>query len=186
MSWIETIDEADATGELADLYADIIDSRGKLSNILKVHSLHPAALEAHLDLYDALLFSRSPLRRAEREAIAVVVSAANGCDYCVRHHAEALRAYWKDDDRLARFAEDFRQVDDLDPKLRAACAYAERLTRSPDGTGEDDVQALRDAGWSDRAVLDVTLITAYFNFVNRVANGLGVAFTEEEATGYNY
>ena len=185
MSYIDTINTADATGDLAELYDDIISSRGKLSNILKVHSLNPAALEAHLELYDTLLFGSSPLRRAEREAIAVVVSTANGCAYCVRHHAEALQAYWKDEDRVARLTDDFRTAD-LSSKLEAACAYADRLTQSPDGSTEADVEALREAGWEDRAVLDITLITAYFNFVNRIANGLGVEVSEGEATGYTY
>jgi len=185
MSYIDTIDTADATGDLADLYDDIASSRGKLSNILKVHSLHPAALETHMELYDALLFGASPLRRAEREAIAVVVSAANGCAYCVRHHAEALQAYWKDKDRVARLTDNFRTAD-LSPKMEAACVFADRLTRSPDALTEADANALRDAGWDDRAILDITLITAYFNFVNRIANGLGVDFSDDEATGYNY
>ena len=51
---------------------------------------------------------------------------------------------------------------------------------------EDDVHTLRDAGWTDRAVLDIVLVTAYFNFVNRITNALGVEATEAEATGYNY
>jgi len=186
MPWIDVIDEHDATGDLADLYDRIEASRGKLSNILRVHSLNPDALEEHLALYDALLFGRSPLRRAEREAIAVVVSVANGCAYCTRHHAEALHAYWKDEDRLSAFVERYTQVDDLSPKLRAACDYADTLTRNADGTAAEDVAHLREAGWDDRAILDITLIVAYFNFVNRIANGLGVAFSDDEATGYNY
>lgn len=45
------------------------------------------------------VFGRSGLKRAERELIAVVVSATNGCAYCVQHHAEALNSYWKDSER---------------------------------------------------------------------------------------
>jgi uncharacterized peroxidase-related enzyme len=186
MAWIDTIDEADATGELRELYAEIIDSRGKLSNILKVHSLHPAAMDDHMALYETLLFGQSKLRRATREAIAVVVSAANECTYCTRHHGEALNAYWKDEARVAQLADDHAELDDLDTKDRAAFDYAATLTRSPNGTSEADVEALREAGWSDRDVLDITLITAYFNFVNRIANGLGVDVTEDEVSGYNY
>ena len=186
MPWIDTIHEDDATGDLAELYDQIEQSRGKLSNILRVHSLHPEALRGHLELYDALLFGRSPLRRAEREAIAVVVSVANGCAYCTRHHAEALHAYWRDADRVERFVDDYTQVDDLSARLRAACNYAVALTQSADGTSNEDVAALREAGWDDQAILDIALITAYFNFVNRIANGLGVSFTDTEATGYNY
>ncbi|MDQ3522084.1 MAG: carboxymuconolactone decarboxylase family protein, partial [Gemmatimonadota bacterium] len=63
-------------------------------------SLHPAAMQAHMDLYMAVMFQRSGISREERELIAVVVSAANRCAYCVSHHAAALNAYWKDQERV--------------------------------------------------------------------------------------
>ena len=65
-------------------------------------------------------------------------------------------------------------------------AYGATLTRSPAAVSEADVEALREAGFSDRDILDINLITSYFNFVNRIAEGLGVTFTEDEAAGYDY
>jgi len=186
MAWIDTIDVDEASGELRALYEELMESRGKVSNVLKVHSLHPSALKEHLDLYNAIMFERSPLSRAERETIAVVVSASNNCDYCVRHHSEALQAYWKDPSRVQQLVEDYTALDDLDPRLRAACDVAVTLTRTPDGLTESDIDRLREAGWGDRAALDIVLVTSYFNFVNRITNGLGVEVTEDEATGYNY
>jgi len=186
MAWIDLIEPDDATGDLKELYDTIAEKRGKVSNVLTVHSLNPAALKEHLDLYDAVLFGSSPLSRSDREAIAVVVSAANECDYCVRHHAEALNAYWRDEARTQQLADDYTALDDLDDQLRTACDVAAKLTTDPGAMSEDDVHTLRDAGWSDRAVLDIVLVTSYFNFVNRITNALGVEVTEAEATGYNY
>lgn len=186
MAWIDIIEPEDATGDLKKLYDAIAEKRGKVANVLKVHSLNPTALKEHLDLYDAVLFGSSPLRRADREAIAVVVSAANECDYCVRHHAEALQAYWRDEARTRQLADDYTALDDLDDQLRTACDVARKLTVSPGAMSEADVHTLRDAGWADRAVLDIVLVTSYFNFVNRITNALGVAITEGEATGYTY
>ncbi len=185
MAWIDIIAPDDADGELAEIYDDIADSRGGVANILQAHSLNPEALRDHVTLYETLLFGRSNLKRAEREALAVVVSAANDCTYCVRHHAEALVAYW-DDDRVAQLADDYTALDDLSPKLRAACSFAVRLTTTPGDPTEADVDQLREAGWNDRDVLDIALITSYFNFVNRLATGLGVEVTDEEAVGYDY
>ena len=186
MAWIDLIEPDDATGDLKALYDTIAEKRGKVSNVLTAHSLNPAALKEHLDLYDAVLFGSSPLSRADREAIAVVVSAANACDYCVRHHAEALQAYWRDEARTQQLADDYTALDDLDDPLRTACDVAQKLTVSPGAMSEADVHTLRDVGWSDRAVLDIVLVTSYFNFVNRITNALGVEVTEAEATGYNY
>lgn len=60
------------------------------------------------------------------------------------------------------------------------------LTRSPAQVTRTDIEQLRRAGFSDEEILSINLIVSYFNFVNRVALGLGVEFTEEEAQGYRY
>lgn len=185
MAWIRTIHEDDAEGALREVYDQIEEARGKLSNIMRVHSLHPEAMQAHMALYQTLLFGRSPLRRAERELIATIVSAANGCAYCTRHHAEALRAYWKDENRVEAVIDDWRSAD-LSERERAMLRYAVEVTEAPSAVTEKDMEALRTAGFSEREVLDVNLITSYFNFVNRIAEGVGVEFSEEEATGYEY
>lgn len=62
----------------------------------------------------------------------------------------------------------------LDEKDRVMLQHAERLTSEPETLEEQDLEPLREQGFSDRDILDVTLITAYFNFVNRVDHGLGV------------
>ena len=100
MSWINEVDVSEADGKLAEMYAALIKQRGKVSNILKVHSLNPEAMGNHLDLYMTLMFGKSGLSRAEREAIAVVVSANNDCEYCVAHHLEALKHYIDDAETL--------------------------------------------------------------------------------------
>lgn len=82
MPWIKQIDEADATGKLATLYRQLgAGPHRQVANILKVHSLHPDALEAHLQLYHTIMFGQSGLSRAQREMVAVVVSATNACHY---------------------------------------------------------------------------------------------------------
>lgn len=72
-----------------------------------------------------------------------------------------------------RFAEDWRNAG-IDAATTALLEYAEKLTRSPAGCGASDIAALRDAGWDDRAIHDATQVCAYFNYINRIADGLGV------------
>ncbi len=81
MTWIKTIPPPSASGELLEQYERMRDPVGNVANILQVHSLNPAALRAHFDLYRTLMFARSELSRAQREMIAVVVSKTNGCHY---------------------------------------------------------------------------------------------------------
>ena len=183
MSWIDEIDVADADGQLQAIYAELVAKRGKVSNILKVHSLNPEAMQNHLDLYMTVMFGQSGLSRAEREAIGVVVSAVNDCAYCVNHHAEALRRYIEDDEILEMLMS-ADGLETLEPRLSNIVRYAEKLTSAPAAMTETDLGELRAVGLDDRDILDVALVTAYFNFVNRVAMSLGVEFTPDELTGY--
>lgn len=183
MSWIEEVEVSEADGKLAEMYAALIKQRGKVSNILKVHSLNPDAMGDHLDLYVTLMFGKSGLTRAEREAVAVVVSANNDCDYCVKHHAEALRHYIEDEETLNMLMT-ADGLETLEPRLSNIVRHAEKLTTAPGAMTESDLGELRAEGLSDRDILDLTLIVAYFNFVNRIAVGLGVTFSAEELRGY--
>lgn len=82
MAWIDTIGEGAARPPLDELYARMLDAAtGRVDNVLKVHSLHPAGLDAHWRLYRASMSGTRGLRKVEREMIAVVVSRRNGCHY---------------------------------------------------------------------------------------------------------
>lgn len=186
MSWIKEIDETEADGKLHEIYNKVKGSRGKISNIMKVQSLNPDAMNAHLDLYLALMFRKGGnVSREQRELIGTAVSLANSCGYCVEHHAQALNFYWKDKDRLREFIENY-QTFNLPENDRKVVDYAVKLTRSASEITERDIKTLRGAGFDDEDILCINMITAYFNFVNRVILGLGVEFSAEEVAGYKY
>lgn len=81
MSWIKEIEVNEAEGKLKEIYNKILQRTDTVGNILKVHSLNPEVLEAHLKLYEQVMFGKSNLSRAQREMIGVVVSTTNACDY---------------------------------------------------------------------------------------------------------
>lgn len=74
---------------------------------------------------------------------------------------------------MAQIATDWRAAA-LSSADRALCAFAEKLTRAPATMSEADIQALRAHGFDDRAIHDAVQVIAYFNYINRVADGLGV------------
>jgi uncharacterized peroxidase-related enzyme len=92
----------------------------------------------------------------------------------VESHAEFLRQTSLDDDLAAAIRRDWREAG-LDAGDRALCAFAEKLTRAPATVAREDVDALRAAGFDDTAISQATMIASFFNYVNRVADGLGVA-----------
>jgi len=185
MSWIKIIDEKQADGELKKIYNEISKKRGKLSNIMRIHSLNPKAMKKHMEFYLSIMFNKSNLSREEREIIAVFVSSLNNCKYCIDHHAEALNFYWRDRKRITIFLKDYKKAD-LSKKEIAMLDYVSILTKEPYNTRKKDIEKLRKVGFIDKDILDINLITSYFNFVNRVAVGLGVEFSDEEVKGYRY
>ncbi|MDX1636610.1 MAG: peroxidase-related enzyme [Balneolaceae bacterium] len=186
MAFIEVIGPEEASGSLKEIYRELEKQRGKLARIHTIQSLHPESITAHMDLYMQIMFGKSPLSRARREMMAVVVSATNGCEYCRLHHGEALNHYWKDQDRVAQLAENYRELE-LDKDDLLLCRLAEKLTASPGKISEEqDIESLKEAGLTDRGILDGVLVVSYFNFVNRIVLGLGVETDEEEMSGYTY
>ena len=185
MPFIEVIQPDEAEGELKEIYEVLKEKRGKLAEVHKIQSLNPESITRHMDLYMTLLFGKSPLKRYRREMMAVVVSAANDCEYCRLHHGEALNHYWKDEDKVQQLGKDYRKME-LSVKDRLLCDLAWDLTEKPSGISGERIKELKEKGFSDRAILDATLIISYFNFVNRVVMGLGVEADSEEIEGYKY
>jgi uncharacterized peroxidase-related enzyme len=79
---------------------------------------------------------------------------------------------------LAAVRADWREAD-LSPEDRALCAFAERLTHHPAEMGEVDVASLRTAGFDDLQIHDAIQVVSYFNYINRVADAVGVDLEEE-------
>ena len=97
------------------------------------------------------------------------------------HHGGAFRALIRDEALASAVLEDWRQAA-LSDRQRALCAYAEKLTREPAAMHEEDLLPLRGPGLDDRDILDLVQVIAYFNYVNRVADGLGVELEESSCS----
>ncbi len=186
MPRIHVIQPEEAEGELRTIYDELIKSRGKLAEVHKIQSLNHATIRSHMTLYMDIMFAMSPLNRAKRELLAVVVSVTNKCEYCTKHHGEALMSYWKDEGKLnSLILEKYSEV--LSEEELILAEYAKHLTLDPSSSSIDQyVKSLRDFGFTDRAILDIHLVIAYFNFVIRLVLGLGVGLEEEGAGGYKY
>ncbi len=185
MAFIDVIDYPEAEGELKEIYDGLIKSRGKLANVHKIQSLNPKSIVNHMDLYMTIMFGKSPLKRVQREMMAVVVSKANNCEYCQLHHAEAVKHYWKDDQMVEQLKNDYTKlnISDVD---RTLCNMAWALTKSPQNSNKVYIDKLRKLGLDDRAILDANMVISYFNFVNRMVIGLGLAVNQDEIAGYSY
>jgi len=172
-AWIAA--PAGTPGELEALFARIAErsSRGAVSNLWRGLGLDPSGLEAAYAHYRALMDDPAPLTAAQAELIALVVSATNGCGYCVAHHGPRLSRALGDEALARDVAQDYREAN-LAARDRVLLDYAVALTCEPAERTRADVERVREYGFDDAGILRATEITAYYNFVNRVASALGV------------
>ncbi len=186
MARIQIIQYEEAEGELKEIYDGLIAKRGNLSEVLKIQSLHPSSIKSHTAFYMDIMFNKFALPRAEKEMIAVVVSVANGCIYCQTHHGTALNNYWKNESRIEQLKSNYNHAG-LSEKEVAMCHFAVHLTKYPAAHEQQNFTSpLKDKGLDDAAILDVVLVTSYFNFVNRMVMALGVELEEHKGEGYKY
>jgi len=174
LSWLRVPTEDELPPDVLELRRPSLEKLGFVPNVLRLYALRPSRLLAWNAWYDEAMKGDSGLTKAEREMIAVVVSVANRCPYCIAAHGAALRKLTKDAALADAIAADHTTAP-LEPRVRAMLDYALALTLRPATMSEDDVVALRAAGWSDEDVMDIAEVTGLFNMSNRMASGLGWA-----------
>ncbi|WP_424813195.1 peroxidase-related enzyme [Roseococcus sp. YIM B11640] len=125
----------------------------------------------------------SALSRRERELIALVVSSENRCEPCVFGHAAALREITGDAVLVDRLIVNYRHAG-LPARERALADYALKITRRPGEIEPEDLDALRQAGLTELAILDAAAVAAYFNFSNRINSAIGVTPNPEAASAH--
>jgi len=160
---------------------------GTVDNVMRVHSLRPATMRGHVALYRACLHDDdNTLPTWLQEVIASYVSLLNRCPYSYANHWKNARHLIGDDaraDRIEAALQARRPEESFDGAELALLRYAEKLTASPGDMAEADVTALRAAGLDDGRILEANQIIGYFNYANRLLNGLGVT-TDGDVVGY--
>lgn len=175
MSWTRSIPPEAADGPVRTLYERIqsLHPDGRVNHLWQTCAPDPGPTDALFTLVRALMDEPAPLRQAQAEAIAVVISATNGCGYCVAHHGLRLAAALGDESLARAVARDYREAD-LPARDRVLLDHAVALTCEPAERTEEDLERLREYGFDDLAILKATEIAALFNLVNRLIGGLGV------------
>ncbi len=162
----ETLDD-----DLKALFARCVDKLGIVPNVLRAYSLRPQKLRNFIAMYNELMLAPSGLTKLEREMVAVVVSSANRCYYCLVAHGQAVRQLSGDPELGEMLAMNYR-IARLPPRQRAMLDFAWKLTQEPAAIGEEDRAALREAGLGDEDIFDLVETIGFFNLSNRVASGL--------------
>ena len=157
--------------DLAKYFAICEEKIGFLPNVLAAFSFDAVKLRAFSDMYNDLMLGGSGLSKLEREMVAVVVSAANQCHYCLVAHGAAVRQLSGDPLLGEELVTNWR-VAPLTPRQRAMLEFAHLLTVAPAEVEEVDRATLRAHGLSDRDIWDLAALTAFFNMSNRIASAV--------------
>ena len=150
-------------------YFDICQEKlGMVPNVLLAYAHDEEKLRGFMGMYNNLMLAECGLSKLEREIIAVAVSSANSCFYCLTAHGAAVRELSGMPELGELLAMNYR-VADLPPRQRAMLDFAVKMTETPDRVLESDRQALRDAGFSDVDIWDIAAGASFFNMTNRMA-----------------
>lgn len=162
------LDPAPLDEEMSAYFALCEEKLGLIPNVLRAYSFDMAKLKAFVAMHDDLMRAPSGLSKLEREMIAVVVSSANRCYYCLVAHGWAVRRLSDDPALGEQMVMNYRAAR-LDARQRAMLDFAWALTTAPQTVDEAEREALRKAGFSDRDIWDIAAVTGFFNMSNRIA-----------------
>jgi uncharacterized peroxidase-related enzyme len=151
---------------------------GFVPNVFRAQAVNGEQFLAWWRYFNLLVNKEGHLPLAERELLAVVVSALNRCTYCAVSHGAALRVFLEDAVTADLVAVNWRQAP-LSPRLQAMARYAELLTRHPEQVGQSDLETLREVGLGDHEIVELVQIVGMFNMTNRVSSALGMVPNDE-------
>jgi len=159
--------------DLQKYFAICQEKLGLVPYVLRALAARPQKLRNFISTYNELMLGDSGLSKLEREMIAVVVSSANRCYYCLVAHGQAVRQLSGDPQLGEMLVMNYR-VASLSRRQRAMLDFAWKLTETPRLVDEADRKGLRKTGFSNADIFDIADTVAFFNMSNRMAHGLDI------------
>ncbi len=163
-------DPATLDDDLQAIWRKCVEKLGFVPNVYSAYSLKPQRLRNFMAVYNEIMLSESGLSKLERDMIAVVVSSANRCYYCLVAHGAAVRMLSGDAELGEMMALNYR-VAELDPRQREMLDDAWKMTTTPWLIDDADRVRLRQVGLSTSDMFDLNETIAFFNLSNRMASG---------------
>ena len=168
---VTPIDLEDATEEQREAL-QVTPSNQKVSEYVLVLARDAETLKERTPLFNAIMYNRGGMSRAERELSATGASVVNRCVYCAAVHASRYNQLAKDVTVMERVFADGAEAD-LDARQSAILQFAMKLSQTPPEVTADDMQTLRDAGLEADEILDLILSASLFGWANRLMHTLG-------------
>lgn len=172
MSRINPLNPVPADDEVQAIWREIEGAFGRVPNLFKVYSHHPPLLKANWEKVKAVMMQGS-LSRKTKEAIAVLVSQDNGCQYCVAAHTLALKSVGVTDAELQAIQSDLTKAD-FTGKERALIAFARKANQAPLSISDAEFAAVRQTGATDSEIVEALGVMEVFTAFNKFLGSLQV------------
>ena len=151
---------------------------GLIPNILKANSINKKRFDAFNTFYRRLMQENNFLNKIEKELIAVVVSSINRCWYCCVSHTYTLGKLLKDKQKAKIILINYRNAG-ISKKYLTMLDFVCKLTKSSYLIDDNDRNILRKAKFSEKQILEIIEVTAFFNMTNRIASGTNMVPNHE-------
>jgi len=146
---------------------------GEVGEIARILSLRPDIYNMTTMMLKTLLVTRTELSKTVKESIAILVSKLNGCTMCVGEHQRIARMLGMTEKQVNEVMSGIEQMD-IPENEKALMVFCTKCAGKENyKMTQKDIDALRDAGYSDSQILEATAITGYFNYINTISNSLG-------------
>ncbi len=169
--------------DLKVIWDKCVEKLGFVPNVYSTYSIKPQRLRHFMAMYNEIMLAPSGLSKLEREMVAVVVSSANRCYYCLVAHGAAVRQLSGDPELGEMMALNYR-VAQLDLRQRAMLDFAWKMTTTPYLIDDSDRSALRKAKLSTEDIFDLAETVAFFNLSNRMASATDMMPNREYHEAY--
>ena len=168
ISALPTPDAASLDPDIQAVFEKCVEKLGLVPNVLAFYAQNQKKLRNFMSMYNELMLASSGLSKLEREMVAVVVSSANRCYYCLVAHGQAVRQLSGDPELGEMMVMNYR-VAPLDARQRGMLDFAWKLTTEPHTVVQADRDALAALGFSPADIFDLAETVGFYNMSNRVA-----------------
>ena len=174
MTFISTIPEDEAPADVEQMYADDLNSKGYIPNYTRLFSHRPQVMAAWGNLLGSIK-ANMDLRRYE--LVTLAVARALKSSYCMLAHGSVLQQKFYTAEQLAQIARDY-QTADLTAAEVAMMAYAEQIARDATAITQEDINTLRNHGFSDAEIFDIATTATARSFFSKTLDALGAQADE--------
>ena len=168
MTRFEVPDTEELPDDLQERIEEEAERAGFTPNVFLALGYRPKQARAFIAYHDALL-EETALEREEIEMLIVTVSGVNDCLYCIVAHGALCRIY-ADAPMLAEQLTANHRTADINDAHRAMLDFAVKLTEEPEKIEDDDLERLRDYGFSEEEICDIGNVVSFYNLSNRMAH----------------